>query len=267
MRDKQWSVALLAGMGALALVPFASGGGAETAKSTATLQLNARLALVSVRAAACPPGTRAGILCPGRTAVGVVPGLGRVAESYSYLVEETPSSCPVGSAKVLGYPVRWVVAGKGEIYFTVRERPECLAGDAAISADQAFTVTGGTGIYAGASGSGNADRSLGPTEAGAAGSETWTGTLTVPGLAFDLTPPTLSGARSKSVRAPRGAARARVTFAVTARDDVDGSVAASCKPASGSRFKIGRTAVSCSARDTSGNVATARFTITVMRGR
>ena len=67
--------------------------------------------------------------------------------------------------------------------------------------------------------------------------------------------------------APRGAKRARVTYTVSARDEVDGSVPVSCQPRPGSRFRIGRTAVNCSAIDGSGNTATARFTITVKRRR
>ena len=89
----------------------------------------------------------------------------------------------------------------------------------------------------------------------------------VPGLEFDLTAPTISGATSKVVRAPLKAKRVRVTHQVTATDDLDGSVVVSCRPASGSRFKIGRTLVTCSATDGGGNTATARFTVAVRRSR
>jgi HYR domain len=89
------------------------------------------------------------------------------------------------------------------------------------------------------------------------------GTLSVPGLEFDVSPPVLKGIVSKTVRAPRGAKRMRVRYNVSARDEVDGAVRASCRPKSGSRFRIGRTVVNCSATDGSGNMATARFRITV----
>jgi len=56
-----------------------------------------------------------------------------------------------------------------------------------------------------------------------------------------------------------------VTYKVTARDAVDGAVAATCKPRSGSFFKLGRTVVTCTASDTSGNNRAARFVITVRR--
>jgi len=148
----------------------------------------------------------------------------------------------------------------------MHERPECL-GATGFTADQSFTVTGGTGIYAGASGSGMATRALVQTDQGAAGRETWTGTLTVPGLEFDLTPPTITGAAAMKVRAPRRATRVRVIYHVSATDAIDGPLAAACRPRSGSRFRIGRTRVRCSATDRSANTATARFTVTVTRRR
>lgn len=97
--------------------------------------------------------------------------------------------------------------------------------------------------------------------------DTWTGTLTVPGLDFDITPPSLTGAVSKILRAPRGAKRMRVRYRVTAEDEVDGAVPAICTPRSGSFFKLGRTRVTCSATDSSGNTRDARFTVTVRRAR
>jgi hypothetical protein len=84
-------------------------------------------------------------------------------------------------------------------------------------------------------------------------------------LVFDRTPPILSGGSSKTVVAPRNAKAVRVTYKVRARDAGHGSVAVICKPRSGSSFKLGRTRVTCSATDASGNKATARFTITVKR--
>lgn len=129
---------------------------------------------------------------------------------------------------------------------------------------QELTITGGTGRFSGASGRGTVQqRSIG----GGTGVETWTGTLEVPGLTFDLTPPRLSGATSRTVRAPKGAKNARVTYKVTATDDVDGSLPVSCQPRSGSRFKVGRTTVRCQATDSSANTAKAAFAITVRKRR
>lgn len=55
-----------------------------------------------------------------------------------------------------------------------------------------------------------------------------------------------------------------VTYTVpTATDDIDGSVAVSCTPASGSTFPLGPTTVTCTAQDAAGNPASTSFTVTV----
>jgi hypothetical protein len=102
-----------------------------------------------------------------------------------------------------------------------------------------------------------------PAVSGGVGSERWTGTIVVPGLEFDVTPPRRSGATSKIVRAPKGARRVRVTYRVTASDNADGQLPVICQPRSGSRFPVGRTVVRCSATDTSANTGNASFRITV----
>lgn len=234
---------------------------------TASLDFRAELRLVSIRAGACPPGVSATTLCPSRTGEGSVPGLGSATVAYSYLVDEVPAACSMGSVRVLGYPVRFAVAGKGELRIAVAERGDCLLAQDGISVEQTFAITGGTGMYAGAVGSGTVKRALGSTDAGAAGTETWTGTLTVPGLEFDITRPTISGAANKVVKAKRGAKTARVVFRVTAQDDRDGALATRCTARSGSTFRLGRTRVSCSATDTSANTATVAFTVTVRKAR
>jgi hypothetical protein len=154
---------------------------------------------------------------------------------------------------------RIVVAQKGEIDFALADGARCVDEEPVRNEPQEFTITLGTGIYQGASGHGTAQRSL----SGGTGLEHWTGTLTVPGLEFDLTPPKIAGAVAKSVRAAAAAKRVRVTYRVTARDDIDGVVAAPCAPRSGSYFKRGRTAVTCRASDKSANTTSARFVITV----
>src|SRR5215212_6721468 len=55
------------------------------------------------------------------------------------------------------------------------------------------------------------------------------------------------------------------TFDASASDSVDGKVAVSCSPASGSKFPIGTTTVDCSATDTQGNSARGFFEIIVYR--
>ena len=151
------------------------------------------------------------------------------------------------------------VAGKGDLTYSASD-PGCQRQS---TATLPFAVTGGSGKYAGASGSGTlAIPSF--TEATLTGLQTWTGTLDVPGLEFDTAPPALHGAVGKTVRA-NGRRSVAVRYAVTATDAVDGPVPAVCKPRSGSRFRVGRTTVRCTATDTSGNAAAAAFRITVKR--
>jgi hypothetical protein len=50
-----------------------------------------------------------------------------------------------------------------------------------------------------------------------------------------------------------------------ATDDVDGNVAVTCSPPSGSSFPVGTTTVNCIARDNAGNQSSTSFTVTVAR--
>jgi hypothetical protein len=59
---------------------------------------------------------------------------------------------------------------------------------------------------------------------------------------------------------PAGAAH---SFTATASDNVDGALAATCTPASGSTFPFGDTEVTCSATDAAGNTGSASFVVTV----
>jgi hypothetical protein len=80
----------------------------------------------------------------------------------------------------------------------------------------------------------------------------------------DTTAPQVSPAGNLVVSAtgPDGAV---VSYSVTASDAVDGStVTVSCAPASGSRFPIGTSTVSCTSTDAAANTGTAAFTVTVM---
>jgi len=233
-------------------------------QTSGSLALNASLTLTSrLGACASPPGIE---ICAERRVSGLFPGLGAVSGTYAFYGDNISPPCEAGSGKALSYPIRLDVPAKGEIHLAVAAGP-CVEEQAIRVQTQTFTVTGGTGVYAGAMGSGSLARVLGEeTSSGRAGRETWTGTLTVPGLDFDVTAPILAGASSRTVRARRGVKRARVTYHVTAQDDRDGLVQATCAPRSGSRFRLGRTRVFCDAVDSSANVAGASFTINVKKG-
>jgi hypothetical protein len=216
---------------------------------------------------ACPPGTPSSIECYARTGSEIIRGLGNVTETYPYFVDGSPAGCAGDEVRVLPATVRLSVIGKGEIALRV-QGSGCLprVPPAPVQGVETFTITGGSGRYAGASGGGTiAHASYGPPDW--SGRDTWSGMLVVPGLDFDLTAPILTGVRNRTVRAPRGKERVRVKYAVSARDEVDGAIRAACQPRSGSRFRIGRTRVRCSATDTSGNTSTGAFIVTVKRAR
>jgi hypothetical protein len=252
-------VASVAGIAAPPVVPRTAAAG--------TLNMNTSLKLASHFG---PCGSIPGAnTCDARTDDGPFPGLGSVSASYTFPMNWGQAPCSSTDGKALAYSVRLDVAGKGAISVAVSEATDCIFIDNIGTQPQAFTVTGGTGIYAGASGSGTLTRTLGVVgdDNYRRGFEIWQGTLTVPGLAFDLTPPEIIGATSRTIVVRRKAKTVRVRFNVTANDDVDGPVPVTCKPRSGTRFRIGRRRVHCSATDRSANVATASFKITVRRHR
>jgi HYR domain len=263
---------------ALACVPTVSAAphgaqaGGATVAGTGTLTLNAELSWQGGDGE-CPAGTPSGIDChphPGGPAL--VSGLGEVTQQYLYAVVVDPPdpACKAGGGfNLADYPASLIVKGKGELHLWVRGINECLAGppsDTVVNNTQSFTVTGGSGAYAGASGAGTVTHVAHRDVNGhAVGRDTWGGTLSVPGVDFDVIAPTITGAVDKVVRAPRRAKRIRVSFKVTAQDEVDGALPVACKPRSGSRFRLGKTRVQCSATDSSGNAARVRFMIRVKR--
>ena len=90
-----------------------------------------------------------------------------------------------------------------------------------------------------------------------------TGTFDV--VVGDTTGPSLSlpGTITTSATSAAGAA---VSYTATATDLVDGSVAVTCSPDSGSTFAIGSTTVSCSATDALGNGRNGTFVVNVTAG-
>ena len=247
---------------ALALAVIVVSGASGGPSDSGSLALNGALSMVSTPGgcpADAPPETN---FCAARVGEGLVPGLGHVSAKYEFFVTE--GACGTGD-RVLETTAVLTIAGKGDLHMALARKDDCLP--SALAARRPFTVTGGTGIYQGASGDGIVDHSYHYTLSGSAGTDTWTGTLSVSGLSFDVTPPTLSGLSNKTVRVRRKAKRVRVRFIVTASDQVDGPINASCTPKSGRWFKIGRTVVKCSATDASANTATGSFRVVVKRRR
>jgi HYR domain-containing protein len=230
--------------------------------ASGTLNLQEALRLVSDLVPCPPDGPPNATECRARTGEGALRGLGAVSATYTWAFRMGPPTCPPDLGKPLATAGRLTVQGKGEIRFSLADGAHCIPQEPIRNEPQDFTITGGTGPFEGASGSGTLTRSV----SGGSGSERWTGTLVAPAFEFDLTPPAFSGARAKTVRAPKGAKRVRVTYKVTASDAVDGRVRATCAPRSGSRFRIGRTIVRCSATDSSANTGRASFRVTVRRG-
>jgi hypothetical protein len=257
-------VGVVVALALVACVGRAAAPDTATASATfiaGTLSLQGKLRLTSM-GVACPREAPSGAIeCRARTGSGSIPGLGGVSETYLWSYGAGSPTCPASLVKPLATTGRLVVAGKGEINFALAQGARCVDVDPVRNDPQDFTIIGGTGNYQGASGSGNVQ----PAVSGGVGFERWTGTIVVPGLEFDVTPPTLSGATPKTVRAPRGAKRVRVTYEVTASDNADAQVPVTCTPRSGGRFPIGRTIVSCSAMDSSANTGSTSFRITVRK--
>ncbi len=63
--------------------------------------------------------------------------------------------------------------------------------------------------------------------------------------------------------APSGADGATATFTATAQDKIDGKVPTNCSPASGSKFPVGKTTVSCWAVNSLGKLSTSALLVEV----
>ena len=109
----------------------------------------------------CPPEAPPDVAeCRARIGEAPLPGLATVLESYTWFFRIGPPTCPPNLAKPLATSGRLVVAGKGTLHFALAEGVECVEVEPLRNEPQAFTITGGTGLYAGASGSGTVERSL-----------------------------------------------------------------------------------------------------------
>lgn len=256
----------MAVVAAAIFVPLTAGSAAGT------VQLRVAIPWSGVPVVPCPGDLPATIACYGHPgAPVVVQGLGFVNQAYTYPVDMAPAGCSTGTFRIRPYTARLTVRDKGELTVALGGVDSCLEGppvDTVLSPTQAFTVTGGTGVFAGAMGSGQVSRTNIRRESSGhgAGTDVWEGSITAPNLEVDLTPPTIIGATAKVVRAARAAKRVAVRYRVVAKDDVDGAIAVTCTPRSGSLFRVGRrTVVRCSATDKSANTTSASFAVTVKR--
>ncbi len=258
-------------IGALvAAVVLPVGANAIEQRSSGTLQLNSTVSAgYRFGLQFCPPDT------PSTTtdcvqfntgAIGI-PGLGRGSVIYVKSFDET--ICP---QRVTQQKTALIdIAGKGQIKVAM-DYPVC-ADYAPSSVVLNGTITEGTGRFAGASGSLQLSSMVGAPTCGPGGctgsaTDAWMGSIAVPGLEFDLTPPVFQRVGTRIVKVPRKAKTVRVRYSVKAQDAVDGPVRVTCKPGSGSRFKVGRTTrVTCSAEDTSANVAGTSFRVAVKKRR
>jgi HYR domain-containing protein len=222
----------------------------------------------------CPPGYGATTDCHPRTGGPVaVPGLGFVSETSSFAIEtDARPRCSIGLGQVAPTHSELSVRGRGTIFLALSGNDTCAELDRStlvvLNVPQAFTITGGSGVFAGANGSGIVTRSGTGYGIQAYGVDNWRGTLSAPDFDQELAPPVITGAADRIVTAPRRAKTVRVRYTITANDDGDGAVPVVCAPHSGARFKVGRTTtVHCMATDKSANIAKATFSVSVRRAK
>jgi hypothetical protein len=131
---------------------------------TGTLTFQAEFT-VAYPSTPCPAGTPARVECFARAGKGIVRGLGSVDETYPYLLQNGAEGCDIEAVRLLPSTARLTVPGKGEIELRVGGTACLTRLGGVLQAKETFTITGGTGRYAGASGGGTIDHvSYGPPD-------------------------------------------------------------------------------------------------------
>jgi hypothetical protein len=218
---------------------------AATAPATsASLQFSLKLGVI-LGDDTCPDGTPAVAHCVGQAGTVSVKGLGSVHVHGVHVVDPSDQTCPKGTMTGELVTVHGTLLLHGSA-------PQCVNVTFGYG-NYPVTISGSDG-FASVTGSG--------LVANGAGSYIVTGTITAPSALFDVDAPILTGVANRTVRSSSGHG-VRVKFAVKAHDDVDRAVPVTCKPRSGSLFRVGRSRVTCTATDTSANTATRSFTVTV----
>jgi len=198
------TLALAAGI--LLLIP--TGASSTPTRTLAALELRATFR-DTLNEESCPPGAPvpAQVECFRFDGDGVVPGLGKATVTWQLIDDLTDGlSCQHFNFTTIVVKV----AGKGEIDASLTDpKTHCWTRPPVVAGPFGGTVTGGSGTYAGASGNLQVTVNL-TEESGGAGQaiETWVGTLTVPGLDFDLTPPYAARSSRHDRAGAEGEARA-----------------------------------------------------------
>ena len=153
-----------------------AGGGTE--RMTGTFNLQVAIPFVS-EPGPCPPGTAVGDICHTRTteSPALIEGIGYVTATYTIVV--TFAGCPTGTSRALSYPARLKIAQRGDLNLALAEYPGCLEEAKVPATPQTFTVTGGSGAFAGASGTGAVNRVADLPGSRVFGTDTWTATINV----------------------------------------------------------------------------------------
>ena len=191
------------------MLPVASGG--ATTASAGTLS-SRPCSPGSPAAPPVRPEAPASFECFAHEDGGAVRGLGTVTASYIYVVDTAPAGAVLparSSSERRVHASSSQARARSDSASTIKRAatsPAAPPTSLSPSRSQAARQSG-----RGASGGGTVvhDIRFGPV---GPGMDTWMGTLVVPGLDFDVTPPTLSGVVNKTVRARKGVKRVRVTY-------------------------------------------------------
>jgi hypothetical protein len=182
----------------------------------------------------CPASVRADADCRAGTGKGTIHGLGNVTATYRWYFTTSGGNCLPGL--VQPFATRLGSSSPGRARPVSRSRPETVASTwnpSVTKRRRSLSPADPARMRA------QREGRLEPSLSGGRGTDTVTGSLAVPGLEFDLAPPTFTGANTKTVRAAKGAKRARVTYTVAARDGVDGLLATTWVPRAETGFRSG----------------------------
>ena len=201
---------------AAGLVAGAASGSAEHASGTLEVNNAMISSYYKFDRAYCPAGISALADCVRFTGEGMIRGLGAVTTTYTKVLPGVDPSCVV----VQNNSAVITVSGKGTIELS-RTGTICTPPAPLTIGPYTFTVTRGTGAYEGATGTLSFRQSAGALDGACrcgTAQDTWGGMIAAPGMEFDLTAPTIAGAISKVVKAPKKAKSMRVRYAVKATE-------------------------------------------------